>query len=136
MSYLAVETGDLEAGRAYVNQVRNRAKNMTYVKDGSGADAANYMIEEYTAAWTDQGVARTAVRTERRLELGMEGHRSFDLRRWGNAVSVINAYITKESQVITTFGKGQSYDSKHDVFPIPLSAIDGSGGVIVQNPGF
>ena len=29
--------------------------------------------------------ARKAVRFERRLELAMEGHRSFDLRRWGVA---------------------------------------------------
>ena len=132
----AVESGSLEVARGYVNQVRNRAKNMNYVQAAGGGNAANYMIEEYTAAWTDQSVARTAVRTERRLELGMEGHRSFDLRRWGNAVSVMNAYIAKESQVITTFGKGQTYADKHNLFPIPLSAIDGSGGVIVQNPGF
>lgn len=131
----AVETGALEEGRGYVNIVRNRAKNMNYVKDGAGNNAANYVIEPYTAAWVDQSVARTAVRTERRLELGMEGHRSFDLRRWGVAEQVINAYIVREGEVIKTFNKGQSYAAKHNLFPIPIEAIDGSGGVIQQNPG-
>ena len=107
----AVESGDLEKGRTYVNTVRERAKNMTYIKDSSGADAANYSIELYNTAWTDQIVARKAVRMERRLDLGMEGHRTFDLRRWGISKDVINTYIAKESEVITTFNKGWNYYS-------------------------
>ena len=110
---------------------------MQTVKAADGTtDAANYVINTYASAWTSQATARKAVRFERRLELAMEGHRSFDLRRWGVAESVINTYITKESEVITTFAKGQTYQAKHNLFPIPLSAIDGSGGVITQNPGF
>lgn len=133
----AVESGDLEKGRGYVNQIRERAMNMTYVKSSDGtADAANYEIALYPDAWTDQETARKSVRFERRLELAMEGHRSFDLRRWGVAETVINQYIAKEAEVITTFSKGQVYQSKHDFFPIPLSAIDGSGGVLKQNPGY
>ena len=48
----------------------------------------------------------------------------------------MNNYITRESQTITSFAKGQAYQGKHNMFPIPLSAIDGSGGVISQNSGF
>ena len=81
-------------------------------------------------------VARKAVRFERRLELAMEGHRSFDLRRWGNAEQIINTYIAKEAETIITFGKGQVYQAKHNVFPISLSAFDGSGGIIKQNTGY
>ncbi len=33
--------------------------------------------------FTSAAFAREAVRTERRLELAMEGQRLFDLRRWG-----------------------------------------------------
>lgn len=131
-----VETNNLELARGQVNQIRQRAKSMATVKNAAGADAANYDIELYTAAWTDQAVARKAVRFERRLELAMEGHRSFDLRRWGNAEQVINTYISKEAETITTFGKGQVYQAKHNRFPIPLTAIDGSAGVIKQNPGY
>jgi TonB-dependent starch-binding outer membrane protein SusC len=132
----AVETSDLEKGRNYVNQIRTRAMNMTTVKAADGSDAANYEMNTYDAPWTDQATAQKAVRFERRLELAMEGHRTFDLRRWGVAESVIARYIAKESEVITPFAKGQVFESKHNVFPIPLSAIDGSGGVIQQNPGY
>ena len=131
-----VETGNLETARGQVNLIRGRAQSMATVKDATGADAANYLIGLWNDPWTDQAVARKAVRFERRLELAMEGHRTFDLRRWGNAEQVINAYIAVESETIVPFGKGQVYQSKHNRFPIPLSAIDGSGGVITQNPGF
>lgn len=131
-----VESGNLEAGRALVNQVRERAQNMTTVKNAAGADAANYEIALYTAPWTAQTDARKAVRFERRLELAMEGHRSFDLRRWGVAETVMAKYISAESETIIPFAKGQTFQQKHTLFPIPLSAIDGSGGVIKQNPGF
>ena len=133
----AVESGDEEKARGYVNKVRQRALNSTTIKATDGSDAANYDIGLYNSSWAGaQSAARTAVRTERRLEFGMEGHRSFDLRRWGVAETVMNNYITRESQTITSFAKGQTYQGKHNMFPIPLSAIDGSGGVISQNSGF
>jgi len=132
----AVETNDLATALTYVNMVRNRAKNSTPVKDASGNDAANYSIEPY-ASFTDQVMARKAVHMERRLELAMEGHRLFDLRRWGNSDSVMNAYFVNEARAITSFaGKAKAYQSKHDLIPIPLSAIDLSGGILTQNPGF
>ena len=131
-----VELNNLAAAQILVNQVRARAQSMATVKNAAGADAANYDIAQYTAPWTSQTDARKAVRFERRLELAMEGHRSFDLRRWGVAETVMNRYIAKEGETITPFAKGQSFQSKHILFPIPLSAIDGSGGVINQNPGF
>ena len=131
-----VELINFAAAQTLVNQVRERAQLMATVKNAAGADAANYDIDQYTAPWTTVEDARKAVRFERRLELAMEGHRSFDLRRWGVAETVMNRYIAKEGETITPFAKGQSFQSKHTLFPIPLSAIDGSGGVITQNPGF
>jgi hypothetical protein len=133
----AVETGDITTALDYVNRVRNRAKNMTYVQNIDGtADAANYSIEPY-ASFGSQDYARKAVRFERRLELAMEGHRLFDIRRWNNGTDIINTYLTNESRVITSFaGRARSYDSKHNLLPIPLTAIDLSGGIIQQNPGY
>ncbi len=133
----AAETNDLATALMWVNMVRNRAKNMTYVQNEAGdADAANYQIEPY-GAFADQAFARKAVRHERRLELGMEGHRLFDIRRWGNGVDIINTYITNETRTITNFGgKTNPYEAKHDLLPIPLDAIDLSGGILTQNPGY
>ena len=102
-----VEGGDLEQARTYVNIIRARAAAPTsfvykYNDDAhpengfSAAPAANYKVGLYTAAWTDQAAARKAVHFERRLELSMEGHRFFDLVRWGEAESTINKYLTYE----------------------------------------
>ena len=127
----AVETGQLEAARGMVNQVRTRAKN------SPKADSSpNYSIGTYDAAWTDAAAARNAVRHERRLELGMEGHRLFDLRRWGIMVETLNAYIANEGRTIPSFAaRANSVSSKHNALPIPLDAIDSSQGALTQNPG-
>ncbi len=133
----AVETGDNDTALNLINQVRNRAKNSNYVQaaDGSG-DAANYQIEPYSS-FPNQEYARKAVRFERRLELGHEAHRIFDLRRWGVAIEVMNTYYINEARSIPNFGtKTGVFSSKHNLFPIPINAIDLSGGVLKQNPGF
>jgi len=133
----AAESGDIETALAYVNRVRNRAKNSNYVQavDGSG-DAANYSIEPY-AGFSGQDEAVKAVRFERRLELAMEGQRLFDIRRWGNAPQIMNAYFANEARTIGNFGtKVNPYTATYDRFPIPVSAIDLSGNVLTQNPGF
>tara|TARA_Y100001933_G_scaffold34545_1_gene29497 strand:- start:6187 stop:7905 length:1719 start_codon:yes stop_codon:yes gene_type:complete len=129
--------GDVATALNYVNQVRDRAKNSTPVMNEAGdAPAANYQIEPY-ASFPDVDFARKAVRFERRLELAMEGHRLFDLRRWGNSVDVINEYIQNEARTIGNFGtKANAYQANMDLLPIPIAAIDLSGGVLTQNPGF
>ena len=115
-----------------------RAKNMTYVKDVNNPanDAANYEIEPY-ASFPDATFARKAVRFERRLELGVEGHRLFDLRRWGVTKQVLDTYVANEARTIPPFGvAAKPYNSAYDNFPIPIGAIDLSGGILTQNPGY
>lgn len=133
----AAETGDIASALTWVNEVRNRAKNMTYVQDASGAaPAANYLVEPYVA-FADQAEAVKAVRHERRLELGMEGHRLFDIRRWGNGIQIMNDYIMNEARTIPGVGEDfLPYTAKHDLLPIPITAIDISGGVLSQNPSW
>ena len=132
-----IETGDLEQARTLVNQVRSRAANGQVVMtlDGS-APAANYFVGEYTAPWTDVEVARAAVRMERRLELAHEGHRFFDLVRWGIADDVMNTYIEQE-QAKRSYLTGARFEAgKHEYFPLPQNQIDLSDGRLVQNPGY
>lgn len=142
-----VELGNLETARQYVNRIRARAADPdgflhTY-KDNNNplagftnTPAANYKVGLYNTPWTDPDYARKAVRFERRLELGEEGHRHFDLVRYGDADVVINTYLQKEKSFIThlngvTFKKGVN-----EYFPIPQTEIDKSHGALIQNPGF
>lgn len=128
-----VETDNLGDALDYVNQVRNRAKNMTYVPTVPGVNPTNYQIEPYPS-FPDKEYARKAVRLERRIELGMEGHRMFDLMRWGIVAETINTYFPNEERTIPNINTGVPALPKHNVFPIPLEAIDLSGGVLTQNP--
>lgn len=136
-----VEVGSLEKAREYVNMIRARAMNPDgFVKNPDGTPAANYVIEEYTQPWTDQAMARKMVRFERRLELAMEGHRFFDLVRWGIAAETLNDYLEVESTkrqylIGATFEEGVN-----EYFPIPeqqviLSSSDGQPS-LTQNPGY
>ncbi len=69
---------------------------------------------------TSQAEVRTAIADERRLELAFEGQRWFDLVRTGT----VNAEM------------GETVDSKYYVFPIPISEVLASFGVITQNAGY
>lgn len=133
----AVETGDLSSALTYVNEVRERASTTSVVQavDDSGP-AANYQVGIY-ASFPNVDYARDAVRFERRVELGMEGHRLFDLRRWGVTTTVLPEYYTNETRRITNFGgKVLPYQATYDLLPIPVDAIGLSGGVLNQNPGY
>jgi hypothetical protein len=67
-----------------------------------------------------QQLVREAIQDERRLELAFEGQRWFDLVRTGT----VNGEM------------GQDIDSKYHVFPIPVSEVLASFGVITQNDGY
>lgn len=134
-----IETGDLEKAREYVNMVRERAANeSTWVKNPDGSNAANYVISTYDAPWTDASAARTAVRMERTLELSGEGHRFFDLVRWGTAADELNTYLQYEAQTLVTKFGGASFTSgKNEYYPIPQTQIDIQGAdILSQNPGY
>lgn len=136
-----VEAGSLEKAREYVNLVRNRAMNPDgFVENPDGTPSANYVIGEYTAAWTDQAEARKAVRFERRLELAMEGHRFFDLVRWGVAAETINEYLAVEKDKRAYLIGASFKPGVNEYYPIPeqqiiLSSINGVP-TLQQNPGY
>ncbi|MDR6563904.1 MULTISPECIES: RagB/SusD family nutrient uptake outer membrane protein [unclassified Arcicella] len=133
-----IEVGSLETARKYVNMVRTRAANKASWVTKNGAPAANYVIGTYDAVWSDKALARTAVRFERKLELSGEGHRFFDLVRWGIAEPTINAYLTYEGKkLITALGSAKFTANKNEYLPIPQGQIDLQGAdILKQNPGY
>jgi hypothetical protein len=114
---------------------------------------ATYEIGEYTQPWTDANYAREAVRTERRLELAMEGQRFFDLRRWGQQYLTdrINGFVGMgnhpngegggmEKTRRKFLASAEPIQPKHMEYPIPSLQIDLSkvNGVpaLKQNAGW
>jgi len=133
-----IESGqDLQKAREIINQIRTRAKNTPYVKSFANPTepAANYQIGTYDDAgvWTKE-FARNALRFERRLELCLEGHRFYDLRRWGVAKTVIDNYLRTE-QLKRTYLKTAIFNApKVEYYPIPQVEIDISRKVLKQDP--
>lgn len=126
----AAETGDLAYALARVNNVRARAAKLPH-KSVGGAPVAAYDVKPYPA-FTGKEHALDAIRFERRLELALEGHRFFDLVRWGIAKEVLEAYSAFEGSLISSYG-GLQFTEKNNYFPIPQDQIDRSGGALVQN---
>lgn len=120
------ESGDLTSAKSALNEVRSRV--------GLAAFPYTATYQGTVHAFADnQSDLRTAIRHERRVELAMEGHRWFDLVRWGIAKQTLDAYIAKESsEVRAQWGFFQ--EGKNELFPIPTKELELSG--IEQNPGY
>jgi len=149
-----VEGGQLEAARSIVNEIRDRAgKTAQGCGASTGSDVAEgypqcagdariavpindasitwatYRVGLYTTPWSDPIFAMQAVRTERRIELAMEGQRFFDLRRWGVDKATIAAYLTgvgggREDTRRLYLAKVEPYTDKHRWYPIPTAQIE------------
>jgi len=96
------QVGDENSARNSLNQVRRRVS-----------------MREITASGP---ALLTAIYHERRVELGLEGHRFFDLVRTGRAAAIL--------------GPLGYNDAVHRVLPIPDSQIQASNGSLTQNPGY
>ena len=131
-----IETGDLGGALANINMIRNRAANPAgYVKESDGVTpAANYDIKPYPS-FPDVNYARKALRMERKLELGMEGHRWFDVNRWGITVTELNRALSYEKSL--PWGNsmyGSAVVGDEDItYPIPQIQIDLSHKRLIQN---
>jgi hypothetical protein len=133
-----IETDDLTGALATINLVRSRAANPSgFVKEADGVtNAANYQITTYPS-FPDQEFARKALRMERKLEFGQEGHRWFDLNRWGNTVVELTRALDYEKTMpwgSSMYGGSWTVVGPEDVtYPIPQAQIDISNGRLVQN---
>lgn len=120
------ESGDLPSAKTALKEVRDRV--------GLSQFPYTAVIQGKTVTFNDnQEDLRKAIRHERRVELAMEGHRWFDLTRWGIAKETMDTYMAGETEeakeLYGTFQKG-----KHELFPIPSKEIDLSS--IEQNPNW
>jgi hypothetical protein len=136
-AHLEKAAPDLAKAKDYINMVRARAAQATGFVMNGATPAANYSVGQYPA-FADQATARAAVRMERKLELSQEGHRFYDLVRWGIAKEEIDKYIANDSKLLTARLGGVTFvKDKHEYWPIPQAQIDLQGtSVLKQNPGY
>jgi hypothetical protein len=126
------QTGDLNGALTLVNKVRARAAKLPAKQitlGGNKVNAADYKVSGYTA-FPDLNFALQAIQWERRLELALEGHRFYDLRRWGILQSTLANYAAYESKKLSYVVpiSGNDY-----YYPIPQTQIDRSKGVLKQH---
>lgn len=121
------ELGNEEAAREYVNKVRSRQSVQMPPVTASGEKLRN------------------KIRNERRVELAFEGHRFFDVRRWGIADETENRdllamNIQKKDDGTKTYEitllLKRSFLKQHYLVPIPRAEIDKSEKSLVQNTGY
>lgn len=130
----AIESGtELATAKEYINAIRHRA----------------------SASLPEVEATREALRHERRVELAMEGHRWFDLCRWGIAKETMNGYrqkfrldnwdaLVSEYPFISSIDKSHfelldgddmcEFQDYHVLMPIPQEQIRLAG--LEQNVGY
>ena len=120
------ELGQTATALTYLNLIRARA-GMPNVTSGGGADL----------------IAK--IQQERRIELCFEGHRFFDLRRWGIAETgngdALGIIITPTNASNTTFSyqvdtvQTRVWQPSFYYYPIPRSEIEANPN-LTQNPNY
>ncbi len=101
---------DLTQDEQYLNRVRQRAGLPEWATPG-------YPVSQYPTL-------DLAIEHERRVELALEFHRWFDLKRTNRAITVLSA------------AKGKTIQNWQLLLPVPQSVVDQNPNIIIQNPNY
>ena len=126
-----------ETGEAIklVNKIRLRAKQSTGMIANYPSDyGVKFNISTYNGSYSQEDALKI-VKMERRLEMGMESERFFDLVRWGEAEKVLNKYFAEEANNCSIYGDAHFTADKNEYLPIPFSQVAASDGHYTQNIG-
>ena len=127
--------GRIAEAIAIVNRLRTRAKqSLSVISDYENRYGVRMNVSTYTGTY-NQAQALKIVKMERRIELGMESERFFDLVRWGEADSVINKYYAEEANDCSIYSAARFTKNKNEYLPIPYAQIAASNGHYTQNIG-
>lgn len=84
-----------------------------------------------------QDELRQIVRNERRVELAMEGHRWFDIKRWRAGTEYLSGTVRGASFVDENkLDKRQFEESKDYLWAVPMSQINLNPNLRPNNPGY
>lgn len=118
-----------------VNNIRLRAKQSTGMIANYPSDyGVKFNISTYNGSYSQEDALKI-VKMERRLEMGMESERFFDLVRWGEAEKVLNKYFAEETNNCSIYGEAHFTANKNEYLPIPFSQVAASDGHYTQNIG-
>ena len=126
-----------ETGEAIklVNEIRKRAKQSTGMIANYPSDyGVKFNISTYNGTYSQEDALKI-VKMERRLEMGMESERFFDLVRWGEAEKVLNKYFAEEANKCSIYRDAHFTKNKNEYLPIPYSQVAASNGHYTQNIG-
>ena len=137
-----IELDRLSEARTIINDIRQRAANSINKHIDYAADQCE--IKPYPESYfATKEKARQCLRWERRLEMGQEHERFFDLRRWGLLSSTLNAYFKKEAkdsydgQTYAQYYKDAHFTKeKNEYMPIPYNQMFYIPGLYTQNKGY
>ena len=128
---LIEQNKNLDVARQYINMIREKAARSVdpyYSPVDVNPMITTYKVGEYPSAGWTQDYARKAVRMERRIELAMEGHRWFDLCRWGIAVETMNEYYKTEAEV-RSYLNGATLSPNDVYMPTPIDEVRTADGL-------
>lgn len=129
------QLGNSEQAIALVNQIRSRAASSTQmIGNYQNTYGVKMYISNYKGSYSKDETIKI-VKMERRLEMGMECERFFDLVRWGDAATVINKYYAEEIDNCGIYRDAHFTANKDEYLPIPFSQISASNGHYTQNIG-
>ena len=118
-----------------LNQVRTRAAGSTQmISNYPTLYGVKMYVQNYKGTYSQAEVVKM-VKMERRLELGMESERFFDLVRWGDAATVLNKYYAEEIPHCAIYSNAHFTSDKDEYLPIPFEQISASNGHYTQNVG-
>ena len=129
------QLGQTEQAIQLVNQIRTRAAGSTQmIKNYPSLYGVKIYISNYNGSYSKEEALRI-VKMERRLEMGMESERFFDLVRWGEAADVLNKYYAEEIDNCAIYSGAHFTADKDEYLPIPFEQISASNGNYIQNIG-
>ncbi len=129
------QLGEPDKAIDIVNDIRTRAKGSTQMfSDYPSRYGAKIYIAGYNGTF-DKETAIKIVKMERRLEMGMECERFFDLVRWGDAATVLNKYFAEEGDNCAIYLSAKFTADKDEYLPIPAEQMAASNGHYTQNIG-
>lgn len=109
------ENGNLVGATGALEEIRYRARH--------GNSAILPEFPNYNGYSDTKDDLVKAIRHERRVELAMEGHRWYDLCRWGVAKEVMDAYKATETPEAQSH-MAEFVLGKHELLPIPSKEIE------------